>query len=185
MALLAFTSGPLAPFSAFLACCTEAATLTSIAAKSWFLGDALVDTFDATLMARGQENLVAQGREVKKGKGDVFWKLGKLAKRPFAGWTPTALVRGKGEGPAGLGRYFQLKGWGAREKEEHVKSRRGAYTSLGIASVLLEMVPVVNIIFAFTNTVGAALWAADMEKGHAQQEGGSGRGLRSRDKKAQ
>jgi hypothetical protein len=26
------------------------------------------------------------------------------------------------------------------------------------------MVPFANLIFAFTNTVGAALWAADMEK---------------------
>ena len=27
------------------------------------------------------------------------------------------------------------------------------------------MIPFANLIFAFTNTVGAALWAADMEKG--------------------
>ena len=34
----------------------------------------------------------------------------------------------------------------------------------GIAAVLLELVPVVGILFAFTNTVGAALWAADLER---------------------
>lgn len=33
------------------------------------------------------------------------------------------------------------------------------------------MVPIAGIFFAFTNTVGAALWAADMER--SQQSGGS------------
>jgi len=27
------------------------------------------------------------------------------------------------------------------------------------------MIPFANLIFAFTNTVGAALWAAEMERG--------------------
>jgi hypothetical protein len=35
---------------------------------------------------------------------------------------------------------------------------------LGIASFVLEMVPFASILFSFTNTVGAALWAADLEK---------------------
>lgn len=34
----------------------------------------------------------------------------------------------------------------------------------GVAGALLEMVPVAGILFAFTNTCGAALWAADMER---------------------
>jgi hypothetical protein len=33
-----------------------------------------------------------------------------------------------------------------------------------MASFLLEMVPFASIVFSFTNTVGAALWAADLEK---------------------
>ena len=36
--------------------------------------------------------------------------------------------------------------------------------SFGVSAVLLEMVPVAGIMFAFTNTCGAALWAADMER---------------------
>lgn len=43
--------------------------------------------------------------------------------------------------------------------------------SFGVAAVLLELVPVASIIFAFTNTVGAALWAADMEKGNVTGQG--------------
>ena len=43
--------------------------------------------------------------------------------------------------------------------------------SFGVAAVLLELVPVASILFAFTNTVGAALWAADMEKGNVTADG--------------
>lgn len=35
---------------------------------------------------------------------------------------------------------------------------------LGIAAFVLEMIPFASIAFSFTNTVGAALWAADLEK---------------------
>ena len=43
--------------------------------------------------------------------------------------------------------------------------------SFGVAAVLLELVPMVSILFAFTNTVGAALWAADMEKENVTAHG--------------
>jgi hypothetical protein len=37
-------------------------------------------------------------------------------------------------------------------------------TRFGVPAMLLEMIPFVGIFFSFTNTVGAALWAADLEK---------------------
>lgn len=43
-------------------------------------------------------------------------------------------------------------------------------TSFGVPAVLLEMVPVAGILFAFTNTCGAALWAADMEASGAVEK---------------
>jgi hypothetical protein len=36
-----------------------------------------------------------------------------------------------------------------------------------VPAVLLELVPIAGIFFAFTNTVGAALWAADLEQGES------------------
>jgi len=33
-----------------------------------------------------------------------------------------------------------------------------------VVAFALEMVPFANLAFAFTNTVGAALWAADLER---------------------
>ena len=35
---------------------------------------------------------------------------------------------------------------------------------MGLVAVLLELVPVAGLFFSFTNMVGAALWAADLEK---------------------
>jgi len=45
--------------------------------------------------------------------------------------------------------------------------------SFGVAATLLELVPVASILFAFTNTVGAALWAADMENKETGPDGTS------------
>lgn len=52
-------------------------------------------------------------------------------------------------------------------------------SSFGITAQLLAMVPFANILFEFTTTCGAALWAADLE----QQET-TAPGLRDQAKKA-
>lgn len=45
-----------------------------------------------------------------------------------------------------------------------VPGRSLLYFSFGVPATVLEMIPFVGIFFAFTNTVGAALWAADLEQ---------------------
>jgi hypothetical protein len=47
------------------------------------------------------------------------------------------------------------------------------FYSFGVPAVLLELVPIAGIFFSFTNTVGAALWAADMEQHQQSGAGGS------------
>ena len=44
--------------------------------------------------------------------------------------------------------------------------------------------PIASILFAFTNTVGAALWAADIEKGNVTTEG-TAPGLNEQARKAE
>lgn len=48
------------------------------------------------------------------------------------------------------------------------KANRPAYIAFGLAAVLLEMVPCFDILIMFTNTIGAALWAVDMENKERQ-----------------
>jgi hypothetical protein len=40
----------------------------------------------------------------------------------------------------------------------------------GVPAMLLEMIPFFGIFFTFTNMVGAALWAADIEKSLGSQD---------------
>ncbi|KAF9251901.1 hypothetical protein DTO006G1_2494 [Penicillium roqueforti] len=188
MAIMAFTSGPLAAISAAILVLGESSAITSVLSRSFLIEDALIDTFDGTLVARDQEPLVAQGRQMKPRSGgrDAMARLGKIFTRPLARLNPRALLRsllylplnlipvvgtvlyifmqGKRAGPILHARYFQLKGWDSTMREEWVKKNQGAYTGLGIAAFVLEMVPFASIAFSFTNTVGAALWAADLEK---------------------
>lgn len=45
------------------------------------------------LVANNKSDLVSTGRQVKASGGDAFGKLGKLIKRPFAKFSPAALIR--------------------------------------------------------------------------------------------
>ncbi|KAL4808809.1 hypothetical protein BDV18DRAFT_90278 [Aspergillus unguis] len=196
-ALLSITSGPLfAPIAGALLVLSEASTVTHFVARGWILRDALVDIFDAVLLDRGCESLVKNGREIRSvSRGaSVMSKLGKMLKKPFGGadsggvmgkgmlrslmllplnFIPVigtvlyVYVAGKKAGPGLHARYFQLKGFSSAQREEFVTKRRGGYTGLGMASVVLEMVPFASMVFEFSNAVGAALWAGDLEK--AQQ----------------
>jgi len=184
-AALAIVNGPFAAISTILLVLSESSTITNLVTRNFFIQDALVDTFDGTLVEKEQTEIVSEGRQLKSGS-DAMGRLGKMLKSPFAKYTPAAMIRylmylplnfipivgtvlfvilqGKRFGPAAHARYFQLKKMGASRKEEFVEQRRGAYTSFGIVATLLEMVPFVGIFFAFTNTCGAALWAADLEQ---------------------
>ncbi|KAF2757495.1 hypothetical protein EJ05DRAFT_391545 [Pseudovirgaria hyperparasitica] len=184
-AFLAIFNGPLAALTSILLVLSESSTIFTVLSKNFFIEEALLDTFDGTLLTRSQTELVSQGRDVKAGS-DPIGKLGKLAKKPFARFAPKAIIRyfmylplnfipvigtalfiilqGRRTGPVAHTRYFQLKGMSASQKDKYVEDRKAAYTSFGVVATLLEMVPFAGIFFSFTNTVGAALWAADLEQ---------------------
>lgn len=149
---MAFTSGPLAAISAAILVLSESSALTNVLARSFLVEDALIDTFDGTLVARDQEHLVAQGREIKSRSGgkDAMARLGKILTRPLARLHPRALLRsllylplnlipvvgtalyvfmqGKKAGPGFHARYFQLKGWNSTKREAWIEKNRAAYT---------------------------------------------------------
>lgn len=91
-------------------------------------------------------------------------------------------------GPGFHARYFQLKNYDKHAREEYVEKRRGAYTafvlskfpharllttspSFGATALALNLVPVVGLLFNITSTIGAALWASNMEKTRASSYG--------------
>ncbi len=93
--------------------------------------------------------IVSEGRQIRSGN-DPIAKLGKVFKKPFERFTPKAIIRyfmymplnfipvvgtvlfiilqGKKFGPNAHARYFQLKEMNARQREEFVEKRKGAYT---------------------------------------------------------
>ena len=151
LAVLVFTSGPIAALTTVLLVLSESSTLTMVLSKTLLIEDALIDTFDGTLVERGEPELVARERQVKSGRaGDAIARLGKLVSKPFEKFTPTALIRyfmylplnfipvvgtaifvllqGKKFGPSAHARYFQLKNMSKDQREKHVEERQGAYT---------------------------------------------------------
>lgn len=149
-AVMAFTSGPVAAVSAALLTLSESSTLVNLLSRTFFIEDALVDTFDGVLVKKECTNLVSEGRQITTG-GDSIARLGKLVKKPFAKFTPNAIIRyllylplnfipvigtvifiilqGKRGGPTSHQRYFQLKEWSKRQREIHIEQNRGGYTS--------------------------------------------------------
>ncbi|PYI07222.1 hypothetical protein BO78DRAFT_341678 [Aspergillus sclerotiicarbonarius CBS 121057] len=187
-AFMTITNGAMAPISAALLVLSESSTITTFLARSFLLPDAITDTFDAALLEEGQDALVAQGRSLAAHESatDAIARLGKSAVENDDAFSPHMFLRsflflplnfvpvvgtfmyvyaqGKAYGPAVHERYFRLKGWGKKEREKWVTRLRGAYTGFGMAAFALEMIPFASIAFAFTNTVGAALWSADLER---------------------
>lgn len=93
LGVLFFTSGPLAVASTVVLVLSESSTLTMVLAKTLLIEDALIDTFDGTLVAKGHTGLVEQQRQVKGSSfGDSVQRLGKLATKPFQKFTPAALA---------------------------------------------------------------------------------------------
>lgn len=152
VAILAFTSGPLAPLSAILLVLSESSTITNYLSRSFILRDSLVDIFDGTLIARGDAALVAEGRHIKgtASSMDPIARLGNVIHKPLAMFSLSSLVRsllylplnmipvvgtlmyvisqGKRFGPVSHERYFQLKGWDSKKKQAWVTAHSAAYT---------------------------------------------------------
>jgi len=186
LAVLVFVNGPLAAFTTILLTLSESSTIITFLSRTFLIQDALVDTFDGVLVARNQTALLSEGRHLKPGNfNDPIAKLGKLVKSPFEKFTLKALVRyvmylplnfipvvgtvifvllqGRARGNSVHTRYFQLKNWSNAQQEAWLRENAAPYTAFGTVATLLELVPVASILFSFTNTVGAALWAADIE----------------------
>jgi hypothetical protein len=157
-ALLTVFNGPLAIFTTVLLVLSEASTIFSVLSKNFLIDDALIDTFDGTLLCRNLNTLVQNERQVKSGS-DAVGKLGKLVSKPFAKFTPAAIVRyfmylplnfipivgtvlfvilqGRKFGPTAHARYFQLKQMKKQEKDDFVENRKAAYARSVIHAMLM------------------------------------------------
>ncbi|KAK3336834.1 hypothetical protein B0T19DRAFT_437549 [Cercophora scortea] len=199
LALMVFVNGPLAVLTTVLLVLNESSVIISIISKNFMLQDAMLDTFDGTLVSRNATGILSEGRQLKS-SGDSIQRLGKVLKSPFSRFSPKALVRyvmylplnfipvvgtvafillnGRARGNSVHDRYFQLKRWSNAQKSNWLQEHKGPYAAFGTVATLLEMIPIASILFSFTNTVGAALWAADIEAKDTEMTRGTAPGLR-------
>lgn len=184
--LLTFVSGPFAWISTIPLVLSESAALITTIARAFLLDDALTDTFDLVLLETGNQKLVQNGRELTSGSSSALTRLGKLAKKPLTLFSVESLVRylirlplnfipvvgtviflmvqGRETGPAMHERYFSLKGYTKAQKEEFINRNKAGYMVFGAVCTLLQLVPLASVFFLYTDVVGAALWAVDLER---------------------
>ncbi|KAL7621226.1 hypothetical protein AAE478_008543 [Parahypoxylon ruwenzoriense] len=92
LAILVFINGPLAVFTTVIMILNESTTVANMISRNFLLRDALLDTFDGTLVARDAIGIVSEGRQLKSGN-DPIARLGKILKNPLSKFTPKALIR--------------------------------------------------------------------------------------------
>lgn len=92
LAILIFVNGPLAVFTTVILILNESATIISVLSRTWLLQDALLDTFDGTLLSKNATGLVEEGREVRSG-GAGLERLGRVLRSPFKKLSLKGVVR--------------------------------------------------------------------------------------------
>jgi uncharacterized protein involved in cysteine biosynthesis len=58
--------------------------------------------------------------------------------------------------------HLEIKGWGVNQSRAFAWKNKGTYIRFGAMAVALELIPIANFLFFWTNVVGAALWTADV-----------------------
>ena len=159
----------------------------------FFVDETLVDVFDAVLINEGMEDLVASARLINPEGNTPVKKLGKptmsavyspfslrqiiefifflpLNFVPVAGVPMFLIITGYRAGPLHHWRYFKLLGLNKKERKAVIKQRQLRYTWFGTVALLLQLVPVLSMLFLLTTAAGSALWAAKLEKQRRLQE---------------
>ncbi|KAJ3751695.1 hypothetical protein EV360DRAFT_56502 [Lentinula raphanica] len=194
VAFCAIFSGPFAFAAAAIMVLGESYALVVIVTKMFILEDAQDKIFDAVLLQQGHEALVSSARHVRSGRSGIK-TIGRSVTKPLNRFTKNGLIRylislplnslpivgtivflfynGSNAGPRYHARYFQLKGLDAQERQASLERMRGAYTAFGAIALALDLVPVGGLLFNFTSTIGAALWASDLEKKNSGNDGDS------------
>ncbi|KAJ7070367.1 hypothetical protein B0H15DRAFT_870770 [Mycena belliarum] len=189
VAFCAVFSGPFAFATAALLVLGEAYAIILFVSKAFFLGHAQDQLFNAVLRQQGVGLVYVEPKGKSRGflqnlvKG-LSKPLSRFSKEgllryivslplnlvPMVGTVLFLLYNGAKAGPTFHWRYFQAKGLSPASRQAFVDKRRGAYTAFGATTLGLNLVPVVGPIFILTSTVGAALWACELEKKEKERE---------------
>ncbi|KAI1135474.1 hypothetical protein F5Y05DRAFT_394559 [Hypoxylon sp. FL0543] len=155
--------------------------------EGFFVDECRVDVFDATLLDKGLDSLVAPHRLLFPDAPNSVKKLGKpttsavyqpwslvqivelivflpLNLIPYVGTPAFLIITGARLGTFAHYRWFELRGLNKKERKAEIRSRMWEYTWFGTIAMLLELVPILSFFFLLTSTTGAALWTAKLEQ---------------------
>lgn len=188
VAVLAVFHGPLAWFQAAMLLLGVGAAITALLFEGFFVDETLVDLFDVVLVDAGLADLVERSRPVQPrdqattlvkslGRPQVsavyspfslrqiveFVLLLPLNFIPIVGTIIFLVLTGYRAGPLHHWRYFQLLGLAKQQRKMAERQRRFAYTCFGTAALVLQLVPVLSMLFLLTTACGSALWVVRIE----------------------
>ena len=171
--------------------------IVTILFEALFVDHTQVDIFDAVMIAEGYENLVRNRRAVSEDidESDPLKRLGPRDKGgefapfsvrqilefiillpltfvPYIGVALFLFTTGYRAGPLLHRRYFDLKGFTKKERNEFikVKAHRWQFMWYGTIYMLLQLIPVLSLLFLLTSAAGSALWSVHLEREKADQE---------------
>jgi uncharacterized protein involved in cysteine biosynthesis len=171
----------------------EGAALVALLFEAFFVDEAQVDTFDAVLIDQGLADLVGQSRLLDAAAPNSVQMLGRptvsaiyapfslrqivefvvllpLNFIPIVGVPIFLILTGYRAGPFHHWRYFKLRGFSKKERQEYVRNRQLKYTWFGVVTLSLQLIPVLSMFFLLTSAAGSALWAAKMEKARRSRD---------------
>ncbi len=183
---MAIFHGPLAWVNGAFLVLGEGAAIVALLFEAFFVDECLVDVFDAVLVNEGHQDLVARSRNIDPEAGDPVKQLGKPTESavyspfslrqivefviflplnfiPVVGTPIFLILTGYRAGPYQHWRYFKLLGFTKKERNAFIKDRRLRYTWFGTVALLLQLVPVLSMMFLLTTAAGSALWVAKLE----------------------
>ncbi|GJJ72925.1 hypothetical protein EMPS_05283 [Entomortierella parvispora] len=115
--------------------------------------------------ARRRKRDLVKAASFQVGERILLWCLTlPLNLLPVAGQVTFCYINGKARMPDIHRYYFDKKEMTEKEREDWIKRQEAQYLAFGFVSQALELVPIFGILFGFTNSIGAALWAVELER---------------------
>ncbi|POS81389.1 hypothetical protein DHEL01_v200223 [Diaporthe helianthi] len=196
VALLAIWQGRGAWFSAMILTLGEGLVLIQALFEGFFVDEARVDVFDATLIDHDLVDLVAPQRLLFPDAPNSIKMLGKPTSRaeftpwsfkqiielvvflpltfiPIVGAPAYIIITGTRLGKLSHYRWFKLRGLSRSERKEEEKKYSWDYVWFGTMAMLLELIPLLSFFFLLTTTAGCGLWVAELEakaRGRSNEE---------------
>lgn len=193
VALLHIFHGPAAWINGAVLVLGEGQVIIALLFEAFLVDETLVDIFDSVLINEGLQDLVGQARVLYTDAEDPAKMLGKPTKTaiyspfsfrqivefiiflpinfiPFVGVPIFLIITGYRAGPFHHWRYFKLLGLSKKERKQYIQRRKMKYTWFGTVALMLQLVPVLSMLFLLTSATGSALWVAKMEKARLARE---------------